>query len=150
MTPVFQTMFQPQGNCWEACLASLLEVPVSEVPDGRQEGGTRSNWTQIQMWLFERFGQVLMMLPLHLAGSVAVAPEGYYILSGRALTGIPHAVVARAGMIVHDPNPYGGGLETVSVFEVLVPAVLGPALPIESVERILEEAEAEGRATCWI
>lgn len=38
MIPVFQTRFAAEtfGNCYEACLATILEVPLSTIPDRAQ------------------------------------------------------------------------------------------------------------------
>ena len=38
MIPVFQTRYSAQtfGNCFEACVASILELPLTAVPDRAQ------------------------------------------------------------------------------------------------------------------
>lgn len=45
MRPVLQTRFgDPMGNCWEACLASILAVELDEVPDPRPSYGELNSW----------------------------------------------------------------------------------------------------------
>jgi len=114
MGPVHQTTFgdggdgSEPGNCMSACLASLLDLPVSEVPNFAALGPL-GYWDGMQRWLAGR-GLYLFELksaPCHTPG----APEDLnYIASGKSSRGLLHAVVMREGQIAHDPHPSGAGL----------------------------------------
>lgn len=51
MIPVDQTKFGDEGNCYQACLASILEIGIDEVPTF----SSSSNWVrEVQQWLEQR------------------------------------------------------------------------------------------------
>ena len=114
MRPVDQTTFGfPGGNCFSACVASILELPIEDVPyfmgDGTAEGTGGQWWDRFLAWLAPR-GYVAVYHP---EGSAA--PEGLHILSGHSPRrpedrGAMHAVVARGTEILHDPHPSRAGL----------------------------------------
>lgn len=128
MTPVDQTTFaskgrsSPPGNCLSACVASILDMPIRSVPtfvDSRDPSAVaQSNgifwephdylWTRrLDAWL-EGMG-----LETSYHGPRASIPD-FYILYGYAPSGHEHAVVARAGHVVHDPHPSHTGLAVVT------------------------------------
>lgn len=49
MIPIFQsrTAVETFGNCYEACLASILEVPISTVPDRASYLGDPAAWREL-------------------------------------------------------------------------------------------------------
>jgi hypothetical protein len=104
--PVEQThLLPPHGNCFAACVASILEMPIDAVPDFT----TFDDWTvRWNKWL----------RPMNLAMMhVTVPTEGFKEWSQQCMPGytIPavasprgnwlHAVVAFDGEIVWDPHP---------------------------------------------
>lgn len=117
MKPVFQTTdAQGRGDCFSACLATIFELPLSEIPNFRlmsTETGTPmdalyNRWLSDRGWSYIRtytnhaydfFGA--MNVPCVLCVPSQVNPGGQ------------HAVVARIEerspgfrrVIVHDPNP---------------------------------------------
>ena len=107
MTPVLQTYVeQSRANCLAACIASILNLPLAEVPD---TGGKSAfdQYTVLQAWLKERKGALLRVdgqVTPFLTGDV------FYVLTGQGPRGQRHAVVAQGNDIVHDPHPEGGGL----------------------------------------
>jgi hypothetical protein len=101
--PVFQTKFTDRGekgNCLAACIASILEVSLEEVPAIEE------------LELHERASQLQALLFKH--NKVCFdKPEGgpphddqYYITGYEvpSLPGIDHAVITKNGEIVHDPR----------------------------------------------
>ena len=64
MKPVMQTQFNLQGNCLSACIASLLELTIEEVPnfhEGIPEGtpqddpeGANLFWSNVHAFLNKR------------------------------------------------------------------------------------------------
>lgn len=122
MTPVTQTRFydptQPahlqRGNCLQAVIASLLDLPLEQVPHFVQDhvdndGDTNPAWDwwiRMTGWFCDRGWGLHHGLPLtdfpgeHLAVS-GPSPRG---------GGIHHIVIYRDGAMVHDPHPDRTGL----------------------------------------
>lgn len=121
MKPVDQTAFGvPGGNCFSACVASLLHLPIEAVPYFMGA----DNWVEaFADWLRPR-GFYPIFLKLGLTSADRWRPCGLYILGGTCVRGA-HAVVARGGEIVHDPHPSRAGLDTFEDATVIVP--LDPA-----------------------
>lgn len=92
---VDQTEYGKAGNCLTACVASLLDIPIAELPNHQGED-----------WL-ERWNEKLASYNAHLieiADPEAVQP-GYSILSGLSPRGKwLHAVICLDGKMVHDPH----------------------------------------------
>ena len=122
MKPVDQTQFAGQGaggDCVRAALASLLELPIDEVPHFLEMGETPELWEiEFLEWLEER-GITVWREEGHYAF------EGYYLASGPAERGVSHMVVYRNGSLAHDPHPSRTGLTEVKWSRMLVP--LDPA-----------------------
>lgn len=119
MKPVDQTVSgEAAGDCFSACVASLLELPLAEVPYFNDD------WpASFDAWLRARgFYSLVITIPQGMAPGWY--PEGYYILGGQCARG-SHAVVARGDAIVHDPNPAREGLTRWEDCTVLIP--LDPA-----------------------
>lgn len=111
MKPVYQTILTaPGGNCWHACIASILEVPLEIVPE-IQQGESESDadwWQRWQAWLFP-YNLQMLGFPHVDRGRDTWRPKGYSILGTRP-PGCSwlHAVVALDGEPVWNPFPgYG-------------------------------------------
>jgi hypothetical protein len=128
MIPVDQTRFgDPDGNCLAACLATLLELPLDEVPHFAGEG-----WQyRLAHWLGAHGLWALRFAPPQpssLDDAAAWLDEtvpGWCIVSGQAPRGLLHATVWQGGELVHDPHPSRDGILDVEDVLVLVP--LDPA-----------------------
>jgi len=113
MKPVQQTVTEPgKGNCLAACVASLLELPIEDIPD--LDG--RNNWVGLQSFLLTHGLQALWFSLQH--GMSGRHPkEALCILIGGSprSTSLNHAVVARDKYgdfeNVWDPHPEGGWLD---------------------------------------
>lgn len=121
MMPIDQSITGSRGNCFSACLASLLEIPdVDTVPLFLTEKtDTRPmQWMdRLDAWLARRG-----LYALHFDGGTEDAlPNVFYILGGMSPRGRPHAVVAHGREIVHDPHPDKSGLLYADSFVLLVP-----------------------------
>lgn len=118
------------GDCFRACLASLLELPISEVPHIMHDNPPvevyrqRTNsflaehdlflFTVGGLWDFEEW-----------RSTNCIIRDVYHIISDRSprFPDAFHAVIGKNGEVVHDPHPTKLGLPTVSderVFEFLV------------------------------
>ena len=116
MIPVTQTAFGEVGNCFSACLASLLHLPIDQVPYFMEQG----KWYErAQAWLRRRG---LYLVAFHYG---AWEPPGYYVLGGTSPRSTrpqdKHAVVAFGSEMIHDPHPSRAGLTSRDDMMVLVP-----------------------------
>lgn len=120
MVPIVQTKFGlPGGNCMQACIASLLEIPLEEAPDVCNTTPEGESWLEaLQEWLgpqgmgyaFQKMSKSIdIVIPgLCLLGVVHTGhrPE-------QTAAGMCHVVVGRCTPlpkqvrfdVVHDPLP---------------------------------------------
>lgn len=115
MKPDQTTFGHPGGNCFSACVASLLELPIDVVPYFMEPKDWFSgflDWLRPRGWW--AFATTLV------AGGKAWYPDCYYIMGGKSPRG-DHAVVARGGEIVHDPHPSRVGLVAREDAIILIP-----------------------------
>jgi hypothetical protein len=123
MKPVMQTNLTRLGNCFEACLASILECDIDVFP-----GYKNINWwSNYQEWFCHRGIAMLgilwkdMMVLEHM-------PRVYSIVSGKSPRykdvepPVLHATVWFGNKMVHDPYPGGGGLLTTEDCIYLIPS----------------------------
>ena len=153
MKPVMQTKLKPpRGNCWAACVASVLELPLEDVPDVEFEQMDATPgapdvlrfWKVWREWLAER-GLGLQCVGLSDEHPI---PPGILIVTGRSPRGDwQHSVVYKDGVLAHDPHPEGGGVTRVETLDLLYPLnpLVMPALveavgAAERVEMILARA----------
>ena len=151
MIPVFQTVLADPsradghsaegvaGNCYQAALASVLELPLEQVPHFAQDG---ERWQETsEAWLTERGVIRAFYVDEHLAAL------GYplYVEPGTDFWGTPadfligalgagpsprgpwrHVVVLDpdTGDMLHDPHPSGAGVLEVDEVELLIAAQL--------------------------
>jgi hypothetical protein len=126
MTPVMQTSTGDQGNCWAACLASLLNVPLEEVD---QCAGSNPDWqAQTDKFLADR-GLFYIELSKDKNGNLntTMFPDGCLVIVGcNTKRGRSHAVIGRvrvSGMNIeidleHDPHP--GGSEALEMEHIIL------------------------------
>lgn len=128
MRPVDQTVFTvPGGNCFSACVATLLELELDDVPYfmGDEPPDQPSEWFERFAGWLARFG----FYPLYcaLGGDNRWRPHGLHILSGLSPRAAElgetwqHCVVARGTEIIHDPHPSRAGVLSHDDVVVLVP-----------------------------
>jgi hypothetical protein len=126
--PVDQTVRGKYGNCFAACMASIFELSIEDVPQP-DPNNRASFWSTWRKWLAERnlYAAHIYCTDEHPLTGV----RGYYI------AGIEwddredgHAVVGKDWAIVHDPCPekritsenlQGGRIEYLTVFTVIDP-----------------------------
>lgn len=133
MKPVFQTRFgnspDAPGNCFSACVASIFECRLSDLPDEaaivqeiiREVGFAKWSswpprfqlgkswerlWGATQAWLVR---QGLTMLEV--TGSCPEMADCWCIISGKSpRLDCLHACVGFGRTVMHDPYPSGGGV----------------------------------------
>jgi len=133
MKPVSQDSFgEKKGNCLSACICSILELPIeaSKKYDDKWRMGnfTGSKFDLAYDDFLKSHRLTLLRFDWSESFEQALTKEHndlHYILSG-PVDGysegetIQHAVVARGGEIVHDPNPRNKPLHRRELIEFLV------------------------------
>lgn len=125
MTPVTQTILHDpengqHGNCMQAALASLFDLPIEQVPHfgyGLSDDEGEEQQRQVLEWL-----QKSMDTSYGIIG-IDIVPEnhaawcnyfefmgGYHLISGWTARGTYHVVIGKGGTMVHDVHPDGVGL----------------------------------------
>lgn len=150
MKPVFQAVRYVDaehgkcGDCFPACIASILELPLSDVPNFTQlsldreiargvplaeawKSGT-DWWYMLNDWLAPR-GFMYMEFPNAEDWPNDIRSRiGFHIMIGRSPRGdFDHCVVGKAGVVVHDPSEGASSphLATLKAYGLFIP--LNPA-----------------------
>jgi hypothetical protein len=121
MKPVMQTRFSAKdgsvkGNCFTACVASLLELTMEEMPDLNADKLQDGSWIHPFWELITNHGlEYYGTGTPNRHGSVKDyhGVDGYVIVCGkspREWVKAGHAVVYLNGDLIHDPHPSGEGL----------------------------------------
>lgn len=146
MKPVDQTKFSTffsdgrrnsYGNCLIACIASILEVPIDEIPNVYTFYGLHIKkykkeeplWLEVlNTWLDHKFKLKLIKVsrdendPLGVKRSMYESDFSTFYLIARGLSkrGLPHCVVGlqTKGKFImeHDPHPTHEGLKEIEYF----------------------------------
>jgi len=138
-----QTEFDGDGNCYSACLAMLLNVSLSEVPNFNKVSAdkgarrvARLEWLKDMGWLpwgvwspevvasaagktvneHQHWGRVEH--PSHFPWPPS---RGFYIASGLSPRNNRHSTVYKDGSLWHDPHPDRTGLTVMDHVEFLRP-----------------------------
>lgn len=121
MKPVTQSRTGKDGNCFSACLASILEIPLAKVP----EFGGDDVWLQnVQRFLGAK-GMYYVQVPALAEETLATAFAAGYVfhtIEGVSPRGGLHACVGRNGRLIWDPHPQDGtgrGLVSVECYGLL-------------------------------
>lgn len=121
MTPVDQTRFfdptlpvgEQRGNCLQAVIASLLDLPLEIVPhfvqDHVDSDGDRDWWDSLVTFVRSHGWNP------HFAVPIVDYPGQHLFVSGPSPRGegddgLWHVVIYRDGELVHDPHPDRTGL----------------------------------------
>lgn len=106
MIPVEQTKISSptvKGNCFAACIASILEIPIEDAFEIWDYG--EDNWhDELHSWLFKR--------GLTMCTVSVLDPGVYAIAAGASPRGVSggHSVIWKDGECVHDPHPSKEGI----------------------------------------
>lgn len=133
---------RPAGNCTEAAIASILEVPLEAVPDlfdpeadPEAEGWRDHRWKVVHDWLLAEHGMKYVQIRRPPSEALPIIAQGigeermrttHHLLMGKNPDGVGHAVVALAGEVVWDPNPRRRGITDPDEVVFLLPADLFP------------------------
>jgi hypothetical protein len=139
MRELTQTSLHPNGNCWQTCVACLLDLDPEELPpqadydkrrqreDGSWETYGPSYDVPLGAYLRDHhsLGYARIHSPPELLPMLAVRDPGWHLMEGRTvrsdLQHDRHVVVARYGQMVWDPHPSRVGLLDSIRWAFLVP-----------------------------
>lgn len=126
--PIDQTKFgKDEGNCFDACLASIFEIPIEECSIGEIDYDTGNRKSDGKHWylIFEQWCLKRGFIPVTLNPDFLgnQGPKGYSIISGKANRGLYHSTVGYDGKIVHDPHPSRDGLINIVDYIIFIELV---------------------------
>lgn len=118
MNKIKQTKFGKEGNCLEACIASLLEIDISSIPCYKKD-----NWNiLLNGWLMKNYNCYL--LPLGIKGCLdafrEIMGDTIYIASGYSSRGLFHATLWQNDKMIFDPHPSNEGIKEIETIDFLV------------------------------
>lgn len=118
MNRVTQTRIGKNGNCFNACIASILEVPLETVPEFSGEG---EHWLVQLAGYLDRFGLYYVQVPKTdpIVKVMFAYGNTFSTIEGVSPNNIPHACVALNGKLVWDPDPRKVGLRTIETYGLL-------------------------------
>ena len=119
MIPVDQTKFGESGNCFDACLASILEIGIDKFPNFKGVGWAK----RYNIFLQNNFD--MQILSIYSSPDILFSDDGegintHHIITGPGPRGFMHAVVGLNGKMVHDPHPDRSGLLEVEYYEFII------------------------------
>jgi hypothetical protein len=109
------------GNCLTACVSSLLEIPIEQIPNFVED---REDWQTYLNEFLEPYNMVYVEVPV---SAIENQDLGYHLICGFTVRSdvVPHAVVAFNRKYYHDPHPSNAGLknfQSYGIFCVLDPS----------------------------
>lgn len=115
MLKAYQTKFGEKGNCWVACVASLLGIGIEDVPEFDKWAAERNTHWYIlfEAWLLKEHNFHPMIIHHHVP-----VP---HIVGGTSPRGISHSVIYEGAKLIHDPYPDGGGVKDIEEYFVFIP-----------------------------
>lgn len=128
-----------RGNCFAACIASLLELPIEEVPNVEVFFQFEDSfyWSEVMSEFLRLKGYELMNdnMVKRFHPEFGYSFEGtdengkisdyykyvdvYYLVSGKSAMGVSHICIYQNGKLIHDPHPTKEGLISLTNFQTL-------------------------------
>ena len=112
MIPVFQTKYgEGKGNCFQAAIASIMELELEKVPDfANQYKDDGRWWEEYNKWL-DQFGLEAVTITFSQEGLSKVSKNAYFLVSGPSkANGVGHCVVYQGDKLAHDPHKGWNGI----------------------------------------
>lgn len=118
MTPIKQTKFynkelNTRGNCLTACIASLFDMNIEDVPFFIEEPDYPYNvehFIENNGYKLEGTG-ILSKIKEEYKDFNGI--DGYYIAVGMGNRGVYHCCIYKDGEMVHDPHPSNDGIQSI-------------------------------------
>lgn len=119
MKPVMQNQRGEFGNCLTACVASVLELPIHEVPNFIEYEQGNGEYLTVFNEFLARYGYQALTIYLSALDKTWI-PAGYHLIYGYSQAGVKHAVVGYRGVVVHDPADDDEDLASIESYTVFV------------------------------
>ena len=153
MIPVFQTdLTFETGNCGEACVASILEISLDDIPSLHNPDDSLDGeyYCERLRKFLRKFGMTYIDLELRKEyNPMDFFKDCYVITTGPSPRATEewhrHAVVWRNGKIIHDPHPSGDGLKTIDMYGVFV--LMNPRIGKQQAVSEIQEEKREMKVT---
>lgn len=112
MKKCYQTTRGERGDCFRACVASVLGLRTLDVPDFCNDLPDGDWFGAFQTWCATRYGLMPVGLPHDWNTFEALEAAGVYsIVSGGGMApGTTHSVVYHGHRLAHDPSGEGLGV----------------------------------------
>ena len=110
-----------RGNCWAACIASLLELPIEEVPNVEVFFDHETFWYDAMVTFLDLKGYSFKDSSNVFAMGLEIENyehDKFYLVAGKSVRGVAHSVIYQNGKMVHDPHPTREGLLPNTIFEI--------------------------------
>lgn len=128
MTPVTQTIVANQipgvrGNCIQACVASVLDLPIEKVPHFGMIEDNKARFGAMDAFLNKHGYRLVGFAPASEINNPQLTKgmNGYVIASGISPRNRAHVVIYKNGKLVHDVHPARKGLVQLNGFYVIEP-----------------------------
>ena len=122
---------QQAGDCWRACIASILECEIEDFPILENYDDWSDYYPKV-LKVLDAKGWQLVGYTIENINNPDILQandtDGYVIAVGKSPRSTPekrinHAVVWKNG-IVHDPHPDNTGLIEIIIFEILIKKIV--------------------------
>ena len=131
-----------RGNCFAAVVASMMELPIQEVPNVEVLFFLTGNdthfwdvvmntfiegkgWELSNDWRFAVYHDVNFGISedsiYNKEDSLKYCEDKLYLVSGKSTRGVNHICIYKNGKLVHDPHPTKEGITTFDIFQTLEP-----------------------------
>lgn len=123
-----------RGNCMAAVVASMLELPITEVPNIETLYDVKNVEWNIILYEFirsrgfewqtdDRYRIYHFIHEDHYfqEREIIALQNDLYLVSGKSPRGIQHICIYKCGKLVHDPHPTKEGIVTFDFFETIKP-----------------------------
>lgn len=110
MIKVIQTKYGVEGNCFAACIASLFEIEIDNIPFLTDYKDWGEYLNALNNFLRDKFEVILLYGEFEIWQEYLKDNfmESHYIVSGDSnKEGLEHAVIFKNGELNHNPNDRG-------------------------------------------
>lgn len=117
MRPVTQTVDYPSGDCFRACLCSLLELPIEAIPNFQENEGEKFEE------LYRKFNDDSKYRMVSITcENPEITLKGCMVIAHGKSPGkdYNHSVIWQDGRIIHDPHESKKGIVKPELFTVLI------------------------------
>jgi len=111
------------GDCWRASVASILELPIEEIPPFEDLPIREAQGEYVKVLGRNGYGLYSMYVEAGEEHPVMLKGEHeYYFMLGPSprFSDADHICVGHKGKMVHDPHPDRTGLKSLRLIEILV------------------------------